>query len=108
VQPYALIPEVYTALPGAFLEAEGAKQRLARLVMGDAIPSFIYDRPKVRAQVGGSKKVGGTLAALVDQGIDGPELVRRFCRLFGFDSNELKRWIRAGVYRFTASYPGGA
>lgn len=105
IQPYALYPEIYTALPGAFLEVDGAKQRLARLVMGEQIPSYIYDRPKVRAQVGGSNQVGGTLAALVDQGIDGPELERRFCRLAGFEPRELKRWIRAGVYRFTATYP---
>jgi asparagine synthetase B (glutamine-hydrolysing) len=105
IQPYALFPEIYTALPGAFLETDTAKQRLARLVMGDLIPSFIYERPKVRAQVGGSKKVGGTLAALVDRGIDAAALERRFCQLFGFDGRELRRWIRAGVYRFTATYP---
>jgi asparagine synthetase B (glutamine-hydrolysing) len=105
IQPYALHPDVYTELPGAFLEMEGAKQRLGRLVMGDLVPSFIYDRPKVRAQVGGSEEVGGTLAALVDRGIDASELERRFCALLGFEPSELKRWIRAGVYRFTATYP---
>jgi asparagine synthetase B (glutamine-hydrolysing) len=105
IQPYAVHPDPYTALPGSFLEAEGAKQRLARLVMGDLVPSFIYERPKVRAQVGGSNEVGGTLAALVDRGIDGPELERRFCRLTGFAPADLKRWIRAGVYRFTNTYP---
>jgi asparagine synthetase B (glutamine-hydrolysing) len=105
IQPYALHPELYTALPGAFLEVEGAKQRLGRLVMGELVPSFIYDRPKVRAQVGGSERVGGTLAALVDRGIDAAELERRFCRLTGFDPRDLKRWIRAGLYRFTSSYP---
>jgi asparagine synthetase B (glutamine-hydrolysing) len=105
IQPYALHPEIYTALPGGYLEAEGAKQRLGRLVMGDLVPAFIYDRPKVRAQVGGSEKVGGTLAALVDAGVDAAELERRFCRLTGFAPAELKRWIRAGLYRFTSSYP---
>jgi asparagine synthetase B (glutamine-hydrolysing) len=105
IQPYALHPEVYTALPGAFLELEGSKQRLGRLVMGDLVPSFIYERPKVRAQVGGSNKVGGTLAALVDRGIDAVALERRFCQLTGFAPDELKRWIRAGFYRFTATYP---
>jgi len=106
VQPYALIPDAYTTLPGGFLEATGAKQRLARLVMGERVPDFIYDRPKVRAQVGGSEEVGGTLAAMVDRGIDGAELERRFRDLVGFDAPELRRWIRAGVYRFTTSYPG--
>ena len=105
VQPYALIPDAYTTLPGGFLEAPGAKQRLAQLVMGERVPSFIYDRPKVRAQVGGSHEVGGTLAAMVDRGIDGAALEQRFRDLVGFDALDLKRWIRAGVYRFTTSYP---
>jgi len=105
VQPYAIRPEVYTALPANFLDDDEAKQRLARLVMGDRIPPFIYTRRKVRAQVAGSKKVGGTMAALLDRGIDGTALANRFCELFGFDAAELKRWIRAGVYRFTTSFP---
>jgi asparagine synthetase B (glutamine-hydrolysing) len=105
VQPYALCPSAYTALPAAFLDDEDAKQRLARLVMGDRIPPFIYTRRKVRAQVAGSEKVGGTMAALLDRGIDGAALAARFCELFGFEASELKRWMRAGVYRFTSSFP---
>jgi asparagine synthetase B (glutamine-hydrolysing) len=105
IQPYALCPEVYCALPGSLLAQPAAKQRIARLVMGDRVPSFIYDRPKVRAQVGSSEEVGGTLAALVDQGIDAAELERRFCRLQGFEPRELKTWIRGGYYRFTSTYP---
>jgi hypothetical protein len=49
--------------------------------------------------------VGGTLAALVDQGIDAATLERRFCQLFGFDPRELRSWIRAGRYRFTTAFP---
>jgi asparagine synthetase B (glutamine-hydrolysing) len=105
IQPYAIEPEAYTALPAGFLDDESAKQRLVRAVMGDRIPEFVYTRPKVRAQVAGSNKVGGTMAALLDRGIDSAALERRFCQLLGFDSAELKRWIRAGVYRFTHSYP---
>jgi asparagine synthetase B (glutamine-hydrolysing) len=105
IQPYALCPEVYCALPGPLLGEPGAKQRLCRLVMGERVPDFIYDRPKVRAQVGSSEKVGGTLAALVDQGIDAAELERRFCRLYEMDPRELRSWIRAGYYRFTPAYP---
>jgi asparagine synthetase B (glutamine-hydrolysing) len=105
IQPYALCPEVYCALPGALLAQPGAKQRIAQLVMGDRVPSFIYDRPKVRAQVGSSDEVGGTLAALVDQGIDAAELERRFCRLLGLEPRQLRSFIRAGYYRFTPAYP---
>ena len=82
IQPYALHPEIYTALPGGYLEAEGAKQGLGRLVMGDLVPSFIYDRPKVRG-AGGRLGEGRRDArrALVDRGVDAAELERRFCRL---------------------------
>jgi asparagine synthetase B (glutamine-hydrolysing) len=105
IQPYALCPEVYCALPGPLLAEPGAKQRIGRLAMGDRVPSFIYERPKVRAQVGSSEQVGGTLAALVDQGIDAAQLERRFCGLTGMEPRELRSWIRAGYYRFTPAYP---
>lgn len=105
IQPYALCADAYASLPCGFLDNAGAKQTLARLMMGNAIPSFIYDRPKVRAQVADSNKVGGTMAALLDRGIDGPALFERFRQLYGFDEPGLKRWIRAGLYRFTATYP---
>ncbi len=108
VQPYAICADAYASLPCGFLDREGAKQELARLMMGTRIPSFIYDRPKVRAQVADSKKVGGTMAALLDRGINERALAQRFCELCGFDEPELKRWIRGGIYRFTASYPEGA
>lgn len=105
IQPYAIYPELYTRLPGGFLNVPSAKQRLARLMMGDQVPSFIYERPKVRAQVGNSARVGGTLAALVDSGIDSVTLQRRFCQLLGLDPTDLKTWIRAGMYRFPTAYP---
>ena len=105
IQPYALCAEAYTALPGGCLGRPEAKQRVVREVMGDAIPSYIYDRPKVRAQIGGADEVRGTLAALVDRGVDGPWLERRFCQLYQLEPAELRRAIRAGFYRFPTSYP---
>jgi hypothetical protein len=107
VQPFALCADAYTRLPAGFLNNEKAKQTLVRHVMGDRIPSFIYDRPKVRAQVGDSSEVGGTMAALLDRDIDSDYLARRFCELTGFDAMGLKRWIRAGYYRFTTAFPEG-
>jgi asparagine synthetase B (glutamine-hydrolysing) len=104
IQPYALCPEVYCAIPGSLLD-QGSKQRLARLVMGDRVPSFIYERPKVRAQVGSSEEVGGTLAALVDRGIDAAALEARFCRLMQLEPQQLRGWIRGGYYRFTPTFP---
>jgi asparagine synthetase B (glutamine-hydrolysing) len=105
IQPYAIAPEVYCALPGPLLAEPGAKQRLGRLVMGDRVPSYIYERPKVRAQSASPDQSGGTLAALVDQGIDAPELERRFCRLMDLEPRALRSWIRAGYYRFPSAYP---
>lgn len=105
IQPYALCAEAYAALPGGCLDRPEAKQRLVRQVMGDAIPSYVYERPKVRAQVGGAGEVRGTLAALVDRGIDSAWLEQRFCDLFDLARPQLRRAIRAGMYQFPTSYP---
>jgi asparagine synthetase B (glutamine-hydrolysing) len=105
IQPYALCVDAYCELPGSVLAEPTVKQRLACEIFGDRIPPPIYQRPKVRAQVGSSEEVGGTLAALVDQGIDAAELERRFSALYGLTAAELKAWIRGGYYRFTSAYP---
>jgi asparagine synthetase B (glutamine-hydrolysing) len=105
IQPYAMCAEAYAAVPGGCLARPEAKQHLVRAVMGEAIPTYIYERPKVRAQVGGADEVRGTLAALVDRGIDAAWLERRFCQLFELDVPDLRRAIRAGFYRFTTAYP---
>ncbi|MDB4963604.1 MAG: hypothetical protein JWP01_3603 [Myxococcales bacterium] len=105
IQPYALCAGAYTALPSGCLERAEAKQRLVRQVMGDAIPSYVYERPKVRAQIGGAGEVRGTLAALVDRGIDATWLERRFCELFDLELPQLRRAVRAGLYRFPTAYP---
>jgi asparagine synthetase B (glutamine-hydrolysing) len=106
IQPYAWCADAYAAVPGAFLAQPGAKQRLVEAVLGDRVPRFIYDRPKVRAQVGSSAEVGGTLACLVDQGVDTAQLTARFAELFGVQPAALTSLIRAGYYRFASSYPG--
>lgn len=106
IQPYALCAGAYAALPGGCLESPEAKQRLVRKVMGDEIPSYVYERPKVRAQIGGAGEVRGTLAALVDRGIDSSWLERRFCELFELEPSQLRRAVRAGLYQFPTAYPG--
>jgi asparagine synthetase B (glutamine-hydrolysing) len=105
IQPYALCADAYCELPGSVLAEPTVKQRLACEIFRDRIPQAIYQRPKVRAQVGSSDEVGGTLAALVDQGIDSAQLERRFSRLYELDAAEVKAWIRGGYYRFTSAYP---
>jgi len=105
IQPYALCAAAYAALPGACLHHEGAKPRLVRAVLGSRIPAFVYERPKVRAQVASEQGVAGTLAVLVDAGLDQEALARRFAELHGISAKELPRLIRAGFYRFPTRYP---
>lgn len=105
VQPYAIFANAYTSLPAGYVQSPGSKQLLVEKVMGDKIPAEIYARPKVRAQVGGSEEVGGTLAALADRGLDGECLRKRFCELLDCTSDDIRRLIRGGFYRFTSEYP---
>lgn len=104
IQPYALVADAVIAVPAALLGVPRAKQELMRAVMGDRVPAVVYHRPKVRAQAG-STEVGGTLAALVDRGIDGSWLRQRFADLLGVDAPDLQNLIRGGVYRSTPVAP---
>lgn len=106
LQPYAICADAYSAVPDAWLEQDDAKQALAREVIGDVLPEFVFMRPKVRAQVGSSAEVGGTLGLLADRGLDQEALAARFATLFGMGEGELRGMIRAGFYRFPTSYPG--
>lgn len=105
VQPYLLAADAYAALPPRFVAHERAKQELARHVFGDQVPRFVYDRPKVRAQVGSSQRVGGTLRALLDAGFDQARLSARFRELFRFTERDQRGLIRAGFYRFPTTWP---
>ena len=100
VQPYAVVVDQYMALPPAFLQAADRKERLSRMIFGDRIPSYVYARPKTRAQVGGTTAAGGVLAMCVDRGIDENWLRRRFAELHGVaDMTALDRFVRGGRYR---------
>lgn len=107
LQPYALTAEAYAAVPGEWLAAPAAKQALVRRVMGARVPEPIYARPKVRAQVGSSEQVGGTLAALADRGLNAAALRTRLAALLAVDEGELTGFVRGGIYRFTAEPPWG-
>ena len=105
IQPYALCAEAYTAIPAESLASDQIKQQLVREIMGESIPAHVYERPKVRAQVGSSKGVAGTLAALIDRGINSEKLASRFADLFGGEPQDLQSLIRAGFYRMSANLP---
>jgi asparagine synthetase B (glutamine-hydrolysing) len=99
VQPYAACVDAYLSLPADFLRLEDRKDRLVKEIVGSQMPDYIYQRSKVRAQIGDTHG-GGTLAACIDSGIDGAWLRRRFARLHEVSEEKaLDRFIRAGRYR---------
>jgi len=107
VQPYAVVVDHYMALPEAFLSLADRKPRLCRMVFGDEIPTYVYDRPKTRAQVGG-REDGGVLGLCLDRGIDGQALRARFAALHGItDPALLSRFICGGRYRAALPALGG-
>jgi asparagine synthetase B (glutamine-hydrolysing) len=100
VQPYSVAVDQYMALPPRFLQMADRKELLSRMIFGDRIPSYVYARPKTRAQVGGATAAGGVLGTCVNRGIDGGWLRRRFAELHRVtDLAALDRFIRGGRYR---------
>jgi asparagine synthetase B (glutamine-hydrolysing) len=104
IQPYALAADAYTAVPAGALGEPRSKQALAHRIFGDSVPSYVYDRPKVRAQAA-SEDVGGTLGLLADRGIHGAALQERFAQVLRVQPAHLRTFIRAGLYRYTTTYP---
>ena len=105
IQPYALCAELYTALPGSLIADDDAKQTLVREVMGDRIPEYVLDRPKVRAQAGDAAAGQGILGAFARAGIDQAALTSRFARLLDATLDDTKQLIRTGFYRFPDRLP---
>jgi asparagine synthetase B (glutamine-hydrolysing) len=105
LQPFALSADALAALPAALVENRRAKQAIMREVMGDAIPEYVYERPKTRAQSASADLEGGTLALLSARGVDAEWLARRFAELFSIERAALGQLIRAGCYRSTSEYP---
>jgi len=108
IQPYGLILDHYLDLPPDLLIEPGFKQRFVKKVAGDLLPPFIFERGKVRAQIGTSGEPDGILPILVDSGHDAKWMRSTFCRIFGLqEEGFLNRFIRAGLYRFLWEYPKG-
>jgi asparagine synthetase B (glutamine-hydrolysing) len=105
VQPYAVTVDHYLSLPDAFLGLADRKAQLCRMMFGDEIPGYVYERPKTRAQVGG-RADGGVLGLCLDQGVDERFLRARFAALHSVaDPTLLSRFICGGRYR--AALPAG-
>ena len=106
VQPYGLIVNQYHRLPPAFIGGKQSKQLLAQKIAGDVLPEFLFNRPKVRAQVGDSTAHTGILPLLIQRGRGAEWLRRAFCRLFNIESASfLDRFIRGGRYRSVRPFP---
>ena len=104
-QPYGLIVNQYQRLPREFIGGKQSKQELVRKIAGDLLPSFLFTRPKVRAQVGDSTASTGILPLLVQRGHGADWMRRAFCRLFDIETvSFLDRFIRGGRYRSVASF----
>ena len=100
VQPYGLVVDQYLRLPGSLIAGDRFKQVLARAMAGDLLPDYIFERRKVRAQIGSSTAPIGILPVLAQHGYDAAWLQHAFCRLFHIDQPSLlSRFIRAGRYR---------
>jgi len=100
VQPYGLILNQYQRLPPAFIGGKQSKQELVRKIAGDLLPSFLFTRPKVRAQVGDSTANTGILPLLIQRGHGADWMRRAFCRMFNIEAVAfLDRFIRGGRYR---------
>ena len=106
VQPYGLIVNQYHRLPPDFIGGKQSKQALARQTAADLLPAFLFDRPKVRAQMGDSTAHTGILPQLIQRGHDAGWLRRTFCRLFNIEHEAfLDRFMRGGRYRSVRTSP---
>ncbi len=102
VQPYALVVEELLQLPSSIHKAN-----VIHALAGDRLPAGIYCRPKTRAQIGDTDVRRGILPLLVDSGRDARWLEDEFCNIFKIsDHSMLRRFIRAGVYRYPTRFPG--
>jgi hypothetical protein len=106
IQPYGLVADDYLRLSNTLVCERKSKQTLVRSVAGDLLPSFIFEREKVRAQIGNSGQLKGILPLLVDTGRDSNWLKKSFCDLFRIeDESFLDQLILMGRYRFVSEYP---
>jgi hypothetical protein len=106
LQPYGLVLDQYLAVPQAVLGSNGGKQQLVQEIAGDLLPSFLLGRQKVRAQIGNSAEPAGILPYFIDQGWNQPWLKKTLANRFGLaDEQNLDRFIRGGMYRWSSRFP---
>jgi asparagine synthetase B (glutamine-hydrolysing) len=109
VQPYAVAVDLYLSIASTFLESAVGKQNIGRSIFGDLLPDYVYQRRKIRAQVGSSDGDAGVLGLCVEHDVDSQYLRDRFAHLHHVDVQALEQFIRGGTYRFgipTFDQPG--
>jgi len=100
IQPYSFVVDQYFRLPGTAIGSAHFKQTFAKQLAGDLVPGFVFDRVKVRAQMGSSAESPGILPVLIQTGYDSARLRSVFCRIFKIDNPAaLNQFVRAGRYR---------
>jgi len=100
IQPYGFVVDQYFQIPGDALGTAHFKQTFAKQIAGDVLPGFVFDRAKVRAQMGSTAEAPGILPVLIQTGYDAARLKSVFCRIFKIrDPAALNRFVRAGRYR---------
>ena len=108
MQPYGLLTERYCGLPTSLICREGGKQCLVRAIGGHVLPEWIFERKKVRAQIGTEQEPSGILPILVEAGCDSKWLSEKFCQLLGVkEYTSLNSLIRRGQYRYLTQFPDG-
>lgn len=106
VQPYNFVLDQYLRLDDDVFCGSATKQKLVNAVAGDLLPPFIFQRTKVRAQIGDSDNVKGILPVLVDEGKDAAWLRSQFARLMkANDDKTVDNLIRMGIYRYYSRFP---
>ena len=100
IQPYSFVMDKYFQLPGSTIADKRFKQTFAKEISRDLLPGFVFDRMKVRAQIGSAGDTPGILPVLIHAGYDAARLRNVFCRIFKIDDSAfLSRFVRAGRYR---------
>jgi asparagine synthetase B (glutamine-hydrolysing) len=108
IQPYGLLIDRFLDLPSALVTGPDPKQRLMRAIAGDLLPAWIFERGKVRAQIGSAKEPVGILPLMHEAGYDAGWLQTRFAQIAGVENaSSLKDFIRSGRYRSTTMFPAG-
>jgi asparagine synthetase B (glutamine-hydrolysing) len=106
IQPYGLCHRRLARLSADVLRRPNAKGDLMRAVAGDVLPAQVFERRKVRAQIGDAEVVAGVLPVLAARGLSQDRLRDLFCEALRVPGPAaLRDFVRTGVYRWPRVLP---